>query len=411
MPSRQNCSSSAHRPRRTGRSGTRPRGGWRAAGVAASPIPGTAMPKEAGPASRMPARRVASISPDSCAVVRPAVTTASDLTPRIPHSRATSPTRAAGTVTTARSGASGSAATDGTHGMPSMSPPPGLTAYNRAGESCVADVQQDRPADRTGTAARAGHRNRPGIQQRLQAGHIRVPVPPGHRIQIGAGLTQGRNSRHRDGQLDHAIIPPAPQREPRVGQHMQDGVVVRQHLGGEGRHAAGTGQRHQVLQQQRGDTAAVHAVGDRKRDLRSRPIAGELVTGHPHQLVAQQADQRHHARPAFQAHPPGLPLGRYPARAEKPEIQALRRHRLVQPLDSLVIPGPGRPDGQRGAVDQQRIRPAGPAVLRAPGQQSPPALTADPVTNPSSRIRDPGARPAAGSAVGRGWGPDAQRNG
>ncbi len=56
--------------------------------------------------------------------------TASDLTPRFPHSRATSTTRAAGTVTTARSGASGSAATDGRHGMPSTPPPPRLTAYN-----------------------------------------------------------------------------------------------------------------------------------------------------------------------------------------------------------------------------------------------------------------------------------------
>ena len=90
---------------------------------------------------------------------------------------------------------------------------------------------------------------------------------------------------------------------------MHGGVVVCQHLGGEGLHAARAGQRHQVLKQQRGDTAAVHAVGDRDRGLRHRPIGGELVTGHPHQLVAQQADQRHHARPTFQAHPPGLPLG------------------------------------------------------------------------------------------------------
>ena len=37
----------------------------------------------------------------------------------------------------------------------------------------------------------------------------------------------------------------------------------------------------------------------------------------------------------------------------------------MQPPDSLIIPGAGRPDGQRGAVDQQRIGPAGPAILRA----------------------------------------------
>ena len=57
--------------------------------------------------------------------------TASALMPRSPHSWATSTTRAAGTVTTARSGASGSSATDGTHRMPSMGVPCGLTAYSR----------------------------------------------------------------------------------------------------------------------------------------------------------------------------------------------------------------------------------------------------------------------------------------
>ena len=262
----------------------------------------------------------------------------------------------------------------------------------RAGEPGAADIKQDRPADRAGTAARADHHHRPGIQQRLQAGHIRVPLPPGHRIQIGAGLTEGRNARHRYGQLNHAIVRPAPHREPRAGQQMQHGVVAGQHLGGEGPHAAGTGQRNQVLKQQRGDAALVHAVGDRKRDLRTHPVAGQLVTGHSHQLAAQQADQCHRARPAFQAHPPGLTPGRYPAHAEEPEVQVVRRHRLVQPPDSLVIPGAGRPDGQRGAIDQQGI---GPAVPRQPGQRPPPAPTAGPVTNPFSPVHDPTAHTAA----------------
>ena len=130
MPSRVNCSTSAApTPPDCTTKPTWPGDGWCAASVAPSPMPGTATPNEAGPASRMPVSRVASSSPDSCALVSPAVITASDLAPRFPHSCATSTTRAAGTATTARSGASGSAATDETHRMPSMSPPRGLTAY------------------------------------------------------------------------------------------------------------------------------------------------------------------------------------------------------------------------------------------------------------------------------------------
>ena len=47
-------------------------------------------------------------------------------------------------------------------------------------------------------------------------------------------------------------------------------------------------EQHQVLKQQRGDTTAVLAIGDRQGDLRGRPVAGELVAGHPHQLIAQR---------------------------------------------------------------------------------------------------------------------------
>ena len=55
--------------------------------------------------------------------------------------------------------------------------------------------------------------------------------------------------------------------------------------------ATGPGQRDQVLEQQRGDAAAVHAVGHGQRDLRGRRVAGELVAGHPDQVVAPQAEQ------------------------------------------------------------------------------------------------------------------------
>ena len=70
---------------------------------------------------------------------------------------------------------------------------------------------------------------------------------------------------------------------------MLDDVILRRHLGGKDLHAARPGQRDQVLQQQSGDTMPVHVVGH--RHLRGRPVASELIAGHPRQLIAQQADQ------------------------------------------------------------------------------------------------------------------------
>ena len=129
MPSRENCSISAAptAPDWTTRPAC-PGEGRGTPNVAASPIPGTATPKDPEPTRRMLPRRVAASRSDSCDGVKPEVTTTKDPTPRRPHSCAAATTPAAGTATTARSGASGSSAIEGTHGMPSMSPPCGLTA-------------------------------------------------------------------------------------------------------------------------------------------------------------------------------------------------------------------------------------------------------------------------------------------
>ena len=312
MPSRENCSTSAAptAPDWTTRP-VCPGKGRGTPNVAPSPIPGTARPKEFGPTRRMLPCRVASSRPESCAGVKSEVITTSDPTPRLPHSSAAATTRAAGTATTARSGASGSSATDGTHGMPSMSLPVRADRVQGASETGVADIEQDRAADRSRAVACADHRGRPGRQQGLQAGHIRLFIPAGHRVQPGAGLTQGRVARDRHGQLHHAIGVLAPHRQPRVAEHPQHRVVVRQHVGDQDLHAAGAGQRHQVLQQQRGDAMPVHAVGHRQREFRGRRIGGELVAGDPHDLIAQQAEQRHQprtARPGIPAGPPTRPM-------------------------------------------------------------------------------------------------------
>ena len=107
-----------------------PAAGCAAANVASSPMPGTAMPKQFGPISRMPCLRQTASRSALSAVSMPAVNTTSPRTPRAPQASATSVTAAGGTAISARSGVSGRLATSGKHGTP---PIPcvafGLTAY------------------------------------------------------------------------------------------------------------------------------------------------------------------------------------------------------------------------------------------------------------------------------------------
>ena len=227
------------------------------------------------------------------------------------------------------------------------------------GETGVSDVEQNAPANRSGLADLADHHGRPGSQQRLQACRIGMFVPAGHRVQIGAVFAEGRALRHRHGQLNHAVARPAPHAQTRVAKHLQHGAVPRQHLSGQDPHAAGPGQRDSVLEQQRGDTTPVHTIGDRQRHL-SGPLAGDgLIAGDPGQLIAQQAKQRPVVRAGLAAHPAGFLLRSRPVHAEETEVEVVRRHCLVQPLDKPVISGARRPDGHDGSVGQERMRQPG----------------------------------------------------
>ena len=104
-----------------------PAAGWLAASVAFRPMLGLATPKLAGPIIRMLWRRQISSSSARAGPLSPAAITIRALTPRRPQSSATPSTAAGGTVMTARSTCSGSAAADGRQPMPSSSAAAGLT--------------------------------------------------------------------------------------------------------------------------------------------------------------------------------------------------------------------------------------------------------------------------------------------
>ena len=267
MPSRENCSTSAAptAPDWTTRP-VCPGEGRGTPNVAPSPIPGTATPKEFGPTRRMFPRRVASSRPDSCAGVKSEVITTSDPTPRLPHSSAAATTRAAGTATTARSGASGSSATDGTHGMPSMSPPCGLTAYRGPAKPASRILSRIvRPTDPGRWPAPTTTADRGASRDSRLATSACFSRPATASSQV---LASPRAALRGTG-MDSSTTPSAYLRRtasPASLSTRSTGVVVRQHVGDQDLHAAGPGQRHQVLQQQRGDAVPVHAVGHRQRE-------------------------------------------------------------------------------------------------------------------------------------------------
>ena len=59
-----------------------------------------------------------------------------------------------------------------------------IDRVDRTGEAAGHDVVQDGPAHAAAAAARAYHRDRPRLQQRAQAGHIRPAFPARHRFQV-----------------------------------------------------------------------------------------------------------------------------------------------------------------------------------------------------------------------------------
>ena len=243
MPSRENCSTSAAPtpPDWTTRP-VRPGEGRCTANVAPSPIPAPRRRRRPGPASRMPAppgglqqagflrrgqargnhRQRSDAAPAALAAPPPR---------RAPPAPPPPPGR----------GPRAARRPTGRTGCRSMSPPRGLTAYKAPAKPASRMLSRIvRPID-PARLADADHRDRPGCQQGFQAGDIRVLLPAGHRVQVGAGLAEGRVGRDRHGQLDHAVAEPAPHGQPRVGEHPQHRVVVRQHLSRPGPSRRGPG--------------------------------------------------------------------------------------------------------------------------------------------------------------------------
>ena len=87
--------------------------------------------------------------------------------------------------------------------------------------------------------------------------------------------------------------------EPGVGQHLQHGVVLDEHLRLDPAHAAVPCQCEQVLEEQGAETLAVMGVGDQESDLDGvdglgvgGPGADELCGREPLEVTIDLGDQR-----------------------------------------------------------------------------------------------------------------------
>ena len=222
------------------------------------------------------------------------------------------------------------------------------------------DVVQDRPAHRAAFSAGADDHYRFGREYVPQAGRIRAAFPFGHGVQVAVQGGPAALTGQGKGHLHHPVLAMALDRQAGVGEYPEHRGVLGQGLRGEGADLVGPGERDQVLEQQGGDTAMVHAVRHRERDLGRGPGAGGtadgVVAGAAHDLARGQRQQRHATRRGVPADPLGLGLGRQPAEVEEPQVSVVRGHRLVHGLDRIEVGRVGQADLDRGAVGQQRVR-------------------------------------------------------
>ena len=97
-----------------------------------------------------------------------------------------------------------------------------------------------------------------------QARHVGRPFPFGDRITVGAKVGIALVGRQREADLIYTIHQGAARLQPGVGEHLHHERVLGQRLRDEGADPPDAGQRDQMLEQQRADTAAVHVIGDAK---------------------------------------------------------------------------------------------------------------------------------------------------
>ena len=115
------------------------------------------------------------------------------------------------------------------------------------------------------------------------------------------------------------------------------------------------GPHGQVLEQHGGQAATVVGVVDEEGHLGLGPVAPPVVAGHADQLVAAERHEGHAVDVVDVGHPLDVALGEARARAEVPEVDALRRLAAVEVEDPRAVVGTDRAHVGGGAVGQHDV--------------------------------------------------------
>ncbi len=213
-------------------------------------------------------------------------------------------------------------------------------------------VSQDRVPDPAWLAAGADHSDRFRRQQVAQAGHVSEPLPHRHRVQVRSQALITVVRGQREGGLDDSVGHLPARGEPYIGEDPEHGDVVGQRLGGERAQTAQPRSRDEMFEQERGDSPAVHVIGDREGDLSDARFARWLIARDADELIAEPRQQRAVIGVWWPGYPLGLAICRLRADAEKAQVDVARRHLRVHLPDGIGVLRPGRPDQHGGAIGE-----------------------------------------------------------
>ena len=345
-PSAPDCEDSASPP---GATPTRPMRACRL-------TPGAVLttPSALGPTSRSPWARTASSTassrsrPSGSSVSeKPAETTSSARTPQRAASRTTPSTSAAGTATTASSGASAQVAQRARRADRRHHAAFGVHRHRDAGEAAGHDGAEDRAAD-AALAVRGAHDgDRGGGEQRAQRGHGGDVRAVGRALLVALGRAQVER------EVDLAEFGLAAGVEACACEDAEHRAVAGHHLGVEARDRAGRRDLGELLEQPRGQAAAVHLVGHREGDLGGRRLAESLIARDGDDAPAEVRQQRHAgvavAVGVVARHDVGGPG------AVEAQVSALGRERVEERLDVGLVLRARRAQPQRGAIAQDDV--------------------------------------------------------
>ena len=225
----------------------------------------------------------------------------------------------------------------------------GVHRVHRADEAPAHQMTEHRVPDGAGHAGCSDDGDGVRAQQPLHRpcfGHLGPLLDGGQRL--GGGV-----DRQLD--LDDALLEPAGGAEAGLGEHPEHLAVLGQHRRSESGDPDLAGGDRQELQQDGGHAPTVVLVVDEEGDLgvAAGPVA--VVAGDAHQLVADDADERHPIDVVDGGEVLDVDGRQTGSGREEAEVDALGRLALMEPHHALGVIGADGPHRHRAPVGQHHV--------------------------------------------------------